>query len=61
MKDWAAIFDGERACVIVPTYNNERTTMVARLPRCKPYPLLSMLRKCPKWLTIPPIGERATR
>lgn len=25
MKDWAAIFDDERACVIVPTYNNEQT------------------------------------
>ena len=25
MKDWKAVFDEERACVIVPTYNNERT------------------------------------
>ena len=25
MKDWQAVFDEERACVIVPTYNNERT------------------------------------
>lgn len=25
MKDWQTVFDEERACVIVPTYNNERT------------------------------------
>ena len=36
MKDWAAIFDGERACVIVPTYNNERT-IVDVLRRIRAY------------------------
>ena len=25
MKDWQTVFDEERACVVVPTYNNERT------------------------------------
>ena len=25
MKNWQTVFDEERACVIVPTYNNERT------------------------------------
>ena len=36
MKDWAAIFDDERACVIVPTYNNERT-IVDVLRRIRAY------------------------
>lgn len=25
MKDWKTVFDEERVCVVVPTYNNERT------------------------------------
>ena len=36
MKEWAAIFDDERACVIVPTYNNERT-IVDVLRRIRAY------------------------
>lgn len=36
MKDWAAVFDEERACVIVPTYNNERT-IVDVLRRIRAY------------------------
>lgn len=27
MKDWQAVFDDERICVIVPTYNNEKTIL----------------------------------
>lgn len=36
MKDWKAVFDEERACVIVPTYNNERT-IVDVLQRIRAY------------------------
>jgi glycosyltransferase involved in cell wall biosynthesis len=36
MKDWHTFFDEERACVIVPTYNNERT-IVDVLQRIRAY------------------------
>ena len=36
MKDWQTVFDEERACVIVPTYNNERT-IVDVLQRIRAY------------------------
>lgn len=36
MKDWQAFFNEERACVIVPTYNNERT-IVDVLRRIRAY------------------------
>lgn len=36
MKDWQAVFDEERVCVIVPTYNNERT-IVDVLRRIRAY------------------------
>ena len=36
MKDWQTVFDEERACVIVPTYNNERT-IVDVLRRIRAY------------------------
>ena len=36
MKDWQAVFDDERICVIVPTYNNEKT-IVDVLQRIQAY------------------------
>ncbi len=36
MKDWQAVFDEERICVIVPTYNNEKT-IVDVLQRIQAY------------------------
>ena len=36
MKDWQAVFDDERICVIVPTYNNEKT-IVDVLQRIQTY------------------------
>ena len=36
MKDWQAVFDEGRTCVIVPTYNNERT-IVDVLQRIRVY------------------------
>ena len=36
MKDWQVVFDDERICVIVPTYNNEKT-IVDVLQRIQAY------------------------
>ena len=36
MKDWQAVSDEERICVIVPTYNNEKT-IVDVLQRIQAY------------------------
>ncbi|MBR5921921.1 MAG: glycosyltransferase family 2 protein [Bacteroidales bacterium] len=36
MKDWQAVFDDERICVIVPTYNNDKT-IVDVLQRIQAY------------------------